>query len=55
MNNFISRYAKYDTHFNRTDPFKHHAWQEEAELPLWVKCSAGLGLVITLLALCFFN
>lgn len=33
MNNrYISRYAKHDTHFQRTDPWRHASWDEKKDL-----------------------
>lgn len=49
-NRYISRYAKHDTHFERTDPFKYATWDEEHE-------SHWLQLVIIGVAfgLCFYG
>lgn len=50
MNKYISKYSKYDTHFNRCDQWQHVAWQEEEpQSPLWLKWLAIIGLVMALL------
>lgn len=43
-NNYISKYAKHDTHFARTDPFKHGYFDEDSSLSFSSKLFAGLGL-----------
>jgi hypothetical protein len=53
MNNqYISRYAKNDTHFKRVDPFKFASFAEEEKTsPLWI--IAGItGLCLVLLTAC---
>lgn len=47
-NNYISRYAKFDTNFQRTDPFKNASWEEDSEGSIVFKCFAGIGFVLTL-------
>ena len=55
MNNkYISKYSKYDTHFNRRDQWKHLEWaDDEPNVPLWLKELAALGLVAGLILLAF--
>jgi hypothetical protein len=51
-NQYISRYAKHDTHFNRTDQWKLASFaEEENSSPLWI--IAGItGLCLVLLTAC---
>lgn len=52
MNKYISKFSKYDTHFNRRDQWQHIAWQdEEPQTPLVVKWLAGAGFVMCLILL----
>jgi len=55
MNNYISKYSKYDTHFERTDPFKYATWGEpnKKENLLIIILSAA-GFLLTLLSLVWF-
>lgn len=44
MNKYISKYSKYDTHFNRVDQWKDVPWQDdEPEVPRWLKALATVG------------
>lgn len=47
-NHYISRYAKFDTNFERTDPFKHASWKEDSDGSIIFKCAAGIGFILTL-------
>lgn len=40
---YRSRYNSEDMRFNRTDKWKHIAWEEEEDTPLWVNVLAVLG------------
>lgn len=51
MNRYISKYSKYDTHFNRTDQWKHVAWDDDEDESLLLKISAGLGMALCLIVL----
>lgn len=49
MNNeYISKYSKFDTHFHRTDPWKHIPWEDEPS-GSWRKVLSGAGLLVILL------
>lgn len=48
-NKYISRYAKYNTHFDRTDPFKYGYFDEPSSV--FGKLLTGLGLCATFVAL----
>lgn len=50
MNKYISKYSKYETHFNRTDQWRHIAW-DEPETPVWLKILASLGIALVLILL----
>lgn len=49
-NRYISRYAKHDTHFARTDPFKDVPFDEPVEG--WGKVGA-VGFILCLIVLLF--
>jgi hypothetical protein len=52
MNKYISKYSKYETHFNRTDQWKHVPWSdEEPELPLLHKVLGAVGFALCLVAI----
>ena len=53
MNQYISRYARHDTHFNRTDPFSNNDWKEENTIPTWIKWCASIGLIACLVVILF--
>lgn len=54
MNEYISKYSKYDTHFNRRDIWQHVAWaDDEPQTPLWLKILTGAGMVLVLIVLLF--
>lgn len=50
-NNYISKYAKHDTHFARTDPFKYGYFDEDSNMPVFAKVLAGLGFACFIVAL----
>lgn len=49
-NRYISRYAKHDTHFARTDPFKDVPFDES--VGAWEKVAAGC-FILCLVVLIF--
>ncbi len=51
MNRYISKYSKFDTHFNRNDQWKHVAWDDEPETPLWIKTLSSIGIAAILILL----
>ena len=55
MNNYISKYSKFETHFERTDPFKYATGGEgnEKENKMLI-ISSVLGLALTLVTLMWF-
>lgn len=55
MNNrYLSKYSKYDTHFNRRDAWQHIAWADnEPKTPIWLRVFAGLGLLLSFIVLFF--
>jgi hypothetical protein len=52
MNKYISKYSKYETHFNRTDQWKHASWQEDETITV-SNILAAISMVVILLALVF--
>lgn len=48
MNNYISKYAEFQTHFHRTDPFKHVPFSEESKPN---KFLGALGFVVFVIGL----
>lgn len=51
-NNYISRYAKHDTHFQRTDPFRFATWGDENQKEnISIIVLSSLGFILTLVTL----
>lgn len=48
-NKYLSRYAKHETHFNRTDPFPYATWADQSNnLDLIIGAIAFAGLIALL-------
>jgi len=52
VNKHLSRYSHYDTHFNRTDPWRHVPWDHEvSKHSHWKEIAAvALGLLAVVVA-----
>ena len=48
MNNYISKYSKYDTHFNRTDKFKYAYFEKESKTS---KALIGFCFIVSMILL----